>query len=430
MNKYQHYFARLLPLILFVSIGHTAFANQLELTLDDSIKMALENNYDIKYAKASRENYYWAMKEAKKNKGVSIDYTRTNERYNTPPTWYNPSYSYTTYFDNQVQLTVPLYSSGKLESAIDQSKLNLKVADLAVETARQQLRYDVVSDYFSVLEYRNELQVEQATVDNYVEHLDVVKAKFDVGLVAKSDVLTSEVNLADAQDSLIKAQNNYDNAVATLNNALGVPHDTKLVLTDNLVHEPYQRTLEECLTYAVAHHPEIEQYQAKIASAQDEIKIAKSGYGPTVDFTAQEDWYDSHFTGDNNNNWLVGVTASINLFDTGLTKTKVKQAESSLTMVQNQAADSKDTILLNVRKYYNSMQEAKKRIETSRVSIDQGEESLRINKARYDAGIGTNLDVLDAVIDLDTAKINNIQALYDYNTYKAELEQAMGVPVS
>jgi outer membrane protein len=430
LKKQQRCWALFLPIVLFMSISYIASANPLKLTLDDSIKMALENNYDIKYAKASREKYYWAMEEAKKNKGVSIDYTRTNERYNTPPTQYSPSYSYTTYFDNQVQLTMPLYSSGKLESAIDQSKLNLKVADLAVETARQQLRYEVVSDYFSVLEYRNELQVEQSTVNNYAEHLKVVKEKFDVGLVAKSDVLASEVNLADAQDSLLKAQNNYDNAVATLNNALGVSHNTELILTDNLEHEPYQRTLEECLAYAVVHHPEIEQYQAKIASAQDDIKIAKSGYGPTVDFTAQEDWYDSHFTGDKNNNWLVGVTASINLFDTGLTKTKVNQAEHGLTMVQNQAADSKDTILLNVRKYYNSMQEAKKRIETSQVSVNQAEESLMISKARYDAGIGTNLDVLDAVISLDTAKINYIQALYDYNTYKAELEQAMGVPVS
>jgi outer membrane protein TolC len=98
-------------------------------------------------------------------------------------------------------------------------------------------------------------------------------------------------------------------------------------------------------------------------------------------------------------------------------------------MVADMAGKEQDSILLSVRQYYLSMYEAEKRIDTSKVSVDQAKESLMIQKVRYDVGISTNLDLLDAVLSLDSAQKTYIQALYDYNTNKASLEQAMGLPV-
>ncbi|MBP2658607.1 MAG: outer rane efflux protein, partial [Firmicutes bacterium] len=83
--------------------------------------------------------------------------------------------------------------------------------------------------------------------------------------------------------------------------------------------------------------------------------------------------------------------------------------------------------MLDVRQYYLSMQEAEKRIDTNKVSVNYAQESLMIQQARYAVGIGTNLDLLDAVLSLDSAKKDLIQALYDYNTNKAKLEKAMGL---
>ncbi|HEY3426445.1 MAG TPA: TolC family protein, partial [Negativicutes bacterium] len=419
----------LIPIIVAMTLNHSGFAAPVELSLEDSIALALTNNYDIKYAKSAREKADWAMKESKKNKGVSIGYTHTDQRYNTPPSTSLPEYSYTTNFDNQIALTLPLYSGGKLESQIDQAKLALKVADLDIDAAKQQLKLDVVTGYFNVLEYRNELQVNQETVNNYVDHLNLVKNKYSLGLVAKTDILASQVDLATAQDSLIKTENNYNNAVATLNNAMGMSHDTELTLKDDFKYEKYPLTLEKCIQYAREHRPEIAQYEAKVASAQYDVKIAKSGYLPTVDLTAEQDWYDSHLPGATNSNWLVKLTTSFNVFDSGLTNTKVQQARHNVDMVADMAGKEQDSILLSVRQYYLSMYEAEKRIDTSKVSVDQAKESLMIQKVRYDVGISTNLDLLDAVLSLDSAQKTYIQALYDYNTNKASLEQAMGLPV-
>jgi len=425
----RRWFMALMPVLFLTYLSQSVFASPVELSLDDSINLALKNNYDIKIAKSDREKYLWAIDQAKANKGVALSYTHTAERYDTPPTIYVPNYTWTTDFDNLVSLTLPLYSGGKLESLINQAKLDLTVAELDLAVAKQQLKLNVVTYYFNVLEYRNEVATCQETVNNYTEHLNLVQAKYDLGMVAKTDVLSSKVDLADAQDSLIKAQNNYYNAIATLNNAIGLDHGTEVQLKDDFKYEKNTLTLEDCLNYAISHRLELAQYKAKVASAEDDVSIANSNYRPTVDMTLTQGWSDDSFPGGKNGNWLAKVTASVSLFDSGLTNSKVQQAKHSLVKVHDQASQKRDAILLDVRQYYLSMREAERRIDTSYVTVNQAEENLMIEKARYEAGTGTNLDILDAVLSLDKAKKNYTQALYDYNTAKANLDQAMGLSV-
>ncbi len=426
MSKYKRYIAKLVPVVMLLTMASPVFAADVELSLDDSIALAMKNNYDIKYAQSAREKAYWSLKETENNKGVSIDYAHSDRKYDAAAS--SVSSSGMTY-DNQISLSVPIYSGGSLENKVKQAELNLKVADLDVDAAKQQLKLTVVNDYLTVLEYQNAVKVNQSTVANYQEHLDLVNAKYEIGVVAKTDVLSSQVDLAKAQDNLIVAQNNYQNAVAALNNAIGLPHDTKLTLKDEFAYKKYPLALEECLQYAMLHRPEITQYDAKITSAQYGVKIAQSGKLPTVSLSAGEDWNDGHFPGMSNNNWTVKLTTSLNLFDSGVTKSQIKQAEHNVDMVSDQASQERDTILLSVRQYYLSMVEAEKRIETNKVSVNRAEENLMIQKARYEVGVGTNLDLRDAVLALDSAQKDYIQAFYDYHTSKAKLEQAMGLPV-
>jgi len=187
--------------------------------------------------------------------------------------------------------------------------------------------------------------------------------------------------------------------------------------------------LEECIQYAGIHRPEIAQNEARVASAQYGVKIANSGKLPTVALSASEGWSDDQLPGLKNNNWTVKLTTSLNLFDSGVTKSQIKQAKHNVDMVSDQAGQERDSIFLSVRQYYLSMVEAEKRIDTNKVSVERAEENLMIQKARYEVGVGTNLDLRDAVLSLDTAKKDYIQSLYDFTTSKAKLEQAMGLPV-
>ena len=425
MKFYQWCAALTAPVLLALSVQQTALAAPVELSVEESIALAMKNNHDLRYAQSAREKAYWSLKEAKGNKRFSIDYTNLSERSSDLISATKDRNE----FANTVKLSLPLYTGGQLEGKIKQADLNLQVSELDIAATRQQLKLTVVTNYLSVLEYGKEVQVNQDTVKNYEEHLNLVKSKFDIGVVAKTDVLSSEVDLANAQDNLIKAQNNYNNARAALNNTLGLPHDTEVTLKDAFLHEPYPESLDDCLRYAILHRPEIAQYEAKVTSAQYDIKIAKAGYLPTVALSAQQNWYDKDWPGDHNSNWLVGVTATVSVFDSGITKAQVEQAKHGVNMAEENYKKERDAILLNVRQYYLSMLEADKRIASNAATVAQAEENLTIQKARYQVGVGTDLDLRDTVLALDTAKKNYIAALYDYNTSKAQLEQAMGRPV-
>ena len=119
----------------------------------------------------------------------------------------------------------------------------------------------------------------------------------------------------------------------------------------------------------------------------------------------------------------------MNVWDYGVTAAKVAAAKANVVNAEETYRQTTDNVQLEVRTYYLSLREAEKRISTTSVAIAEAEEAYKIALVRYQAGVGTNTDVIDAQVSLTTAKNNYIQALYDYNTSHAKLEKAMGVPV-
>lgn len=436
MIYYQKKIAMILVgITMLFAANNTALAASNGLTLNDCISLALKNNQVVKIATFDRQASVAALKQQQAGKGATITFTHNDKRYDT----YNlhqlyvngiKEYEWDNKDDNLLTFSFPIYTGNKLENQIDEAKLNLKISDLNFELVRQQLKQNVVAGYFNVLQCRNTLAINQLSVDNYAKHLQEVQLRFEQGTVAKYDVLASQVSLANAQNNLSKAQNSYEFAVAALNNMIGLPLDNAMILKDNFEYDAYVQTLEECKQYAMNHRPEIIQHDTKIAMAHDDLDLAKSGYRPTVNFLATQNWYySSALPGSDNSNWSVGLTASFNVFDSGMTKAKVDQAEYAIRAAEEQYSEERDAVLLEVQQYYLNLREAETRIETSKVTTEQAEESLRVANTRYEAGIGTNLDVLDAVLACTTAKTNNIQALYDYNINKSQLERAMGVTV-
>jgi TolC family type I secretion outer membrane protein len=413
-----------------VMCAGTGFAAPLELSLDESVALALKNNPAIKIAESEKEKAAGSLTESRAGKlpAISISHSDTRSKSATTTTA-GTTFSVGEKYDNRASLSLPLYTGGKVEGLIGQAKLSLSSAEQGVELSKQQLKLDATSAYFGLLQARNMVQLNQESVERLEAHLKNVQLQYEVGTVAKTDVLRSEVELADAQQNLIKAENSYDLAVATLNNVIGMPLDTEIQVKDELQYAKYQINLEDSIQYALEKRPDMVQATTGVDIAQKGITVAKAGTRPSVALSGYQDWNDSDFPGNDNNNWGVTLTASMNVFDSGLTHGKVKQAEAGLDKAQEQARQKKDAVQLDVRTAYLNMKEAEKRIETSNVAVAKAEEDYKIAQVRYTAGVGTNLDVMDAQVALTQAKTNYVQALYDYNTNKAKLDKAMGVPV-
>ena len=127
--------------------------------------------------------------------------------------------------------------------------------------------------------------------------------------------------------------------------------------------------------------------------------------------------------------WTAGISASWNIFDGGVTQSQVNEANAEVAKAQEAAAAIREQIQLDVRSAYLSLLAAEKNIATTKIAISSAEEDYRISQVRYAAGVGTNLDVMDASDKLTQAKMNYYSALYEYNTAKASLDKAMGIPI-
>ncbi|TCL38547.1 TolC family type I secretion outer membrane protein [Anaerospora hongkongensis] len=411
--------AKLIAAVLVMLNASVAFAAPVELSLSDSVALALKNNPSIKMAQSDKDKSQWSVSEAQAGRMPTVS---LGNSYSLKD--HNPAG--TDDLSGSLRMNWQLYSGGRVEGQIDQAKRGVGVADLGVEKTKQQLKLDTTTAYFTILQTKNLVEVNQQSVSNLQEHLNSVQAKYDVGVVAKSDVLRAEVELANAQQNLIKAQNNYDLAVAGLLNTMTIDPGTELALTDTLSYNKYDKTLDDSLQAAQT-RPDVAQAEENVKISETAVKMAKSGKLPSVSLSASNGWNGSVLPGSGDDDWSVGLSASWSIFDAGSTSAKVKQADALLDKAKEQLVQVKNSAALEVRQNYLSMQEAEKRIDTNKVAVGKAEEDLVIAREKYNAGVGTNLDVIDAQLALTQAKTNEIQALFDYNVNVAKIDKAIGL---
>lgn len=335
-------------------------------------------------------------------------------------------------FSNGISVNIPLYTGGLVEGQIDVAKLGKTNAQEEILRVEQATKYSAIQGYYGLLAYQELQGVYHEAVDNLQGHLDNVQAQYNVGTKAKVDVLSSDVSLANAKTTAITADNNVAVAESNLNNILGLPLETKLNLADHqLPFDTYNISLQEATDYAMKYRPEVLQAAIAVQEAERNIDIANAGNRPTVAITGGNDWADNTFPGidANKRSWKVAAGVTYSLYDGGATKAKVNQAKQDLLVARETEQKTREAVQLEVKRAYLNIRSAAQKVEETQTVVDQARENYRIQNIRYQAGVGINLDVLDAQLSLNEAQVNHIQALYDYNVGIAKLEQVMGVDV-
>lgn len=415
--------------------SQSVFAATLELDLDETIQRALLTNPNVKIAEYNRKAAKADYSAAKSARGISISVNHQTTRGGYADNQFynglNIGKGIGNDHSNSITATLPLFTGGELQGQIGQAKANYRSMLSAEEQAYIEMKETATNGYFGMLDAGNMKTLCQESVDRLQAHLDNVIAQYNVGIVARADVLRSEVELANAKQDYISAANSYDVAEATLNNIIGTPLDTILILKDSLQYVPYDNDMAYCLAYSKDHRPELKQAEYAIDAAEAALVVARSGHMPKINATAGNYWGGdgSNWPGDDDENWAVGVTASMNIFDSGVTWSKIHAAQENLAKAKESQRQIQDAVELEVRTDYLGMREAEKRISTTQVAVAQAEEDYHIAVVRYQAGVGTNIDVMDAQVALTEAKTNYVKALYDYNTSKAALNTSMGVGV-
>ncbi|CUH96869.1 putative secreted protein [Propionispora sp. 2/2-37] len=389
------------------------------LSLEEAINMALENHLDIKMAENEQKQAKYELKSTQGSQGLSVDASNTLylKKVNDSASTSN----------SDISLSLPLYTGGKNEGNVEIAKNDVTIAELNLLKTKQDVRLKAVTAYLDVIEARKTQEVAQETVDNYQMHLDNVKAQYSAGNVAKADVLRSEVELTDAEQTLLKSKNAYEVAVNTLKNVIRWKSTEPLEFTDEFQYAPFQMAMDESVTFAKNHRPDITKYRLAIQSAEKSVDVAAADRKPSIALTAGTSWDSNVFPNPGDTDTFVGITSSWNLFDNQITKSKVKKAEIGVDTAQKELESQEDEVEVTVKEYYLTMKEAEKRQNTTQIAINKAKEDYFIAQEKYKVGEGVLLDVIDAQLALTTARNNYIQAQYDYATYKAKLENAMGM---
>ena len=444
---------------LFFSPSANA-AENLKINLDDAVKLALENNRAIEQYEEDRESARWGLSAARRSAGPrlswSSSFNRIGGRYynnmraqryeweglNPVTKKYYEQYrgysikmfpKYLAENSNSLSLSMPIYTGGRLEGQRNSAKYGLNSADLNLENARQQIKWQTAQAYYRVLQYKDLMNVRQEEITNLNEHLRTVQIQYEVGTVAMSDYLATNVQLANSKQALNTARGNYETAIANLNDIMGLPTDTNLLIEENLKYKPYEKNEDECVEYAIEHRPDGKSAAYAVKRAEANVDYSKSGYRPNVSAVVQGSIYgEGAFKADHSNGqerWSAGLQLSWDIFDNNVTAAQVQQAKSAQRKAESVARQQLDTIRLEVHTAYTNLKISEENIKITSAALKQAEEQYLIYKVRYEEGVDTNYVVMNAQEKLTQARTNYFSALYSYNTSKAQLEKAMGVPI-
>ena len=406
-----------------------AIPTQVSLNLPRTIDLALQNNHSVKSAQWTYEAAKAGVSQAAaaKNPSVGYEYNAKRSSVNGQNALQNGT---SKSFGNQFAVTVPIYSAAR-DAAVEAARYTREGKGAALEAQYQTSKLQAAKDYYGLIMNRNKVDIAQQSVRDYDAHLTNVNQQYAVGIVAKSDVLASKTSLAEAQTNLVSTKNAADIAESTLNKYIGLPVATKVETADReLGYAPYNVTLEQARAYAMLHRAELVEAAMAVKQAEENVNKAKAGHLPSVDGSLSKSWGGDSWSGTgDSNSWTIGAGVTWSIWDGGATNKSIKVQKANLEAAKEANLEQIDAVALQVHQAYLDMKAAEQTINSTRVAVEQGQENFRIATLRYRAGVGINLDVLDAETKLSTARNNYVDALYNYNIAVATLEQAMGVPV-
>ncbi len=311
------------------------------------------------------------------------------------------------------------------ESLYGASKESLDITKADIARTKNLVALDFINAYFNLLETARLVEVEQNEVEALQSHQHVARNLYDAGVMTKNDLLQAEVRLSDAQQRLLTLKNQRTFGASKINNILARPLNTAVVPVEITEELPPMSVLEKSWENALQQRPEIRivDHQLKISDLQETAKrseflpvfFAEGGYGYTKNqFQLHED------------NWSLVFGLTINLFNGGATRAEVSKIRLRSGQLNEERNRLLDDIRLEVQRYYLDESNARDNVSATKEAIRQAEENLRIDKVRYEEGVGTATDVLDAISLLTLAERNYYKSLYDMRRAHAGLIYATG----
>jgi outer membrane protein TolC len=400
-------------------------------TLEDAWTAALNANHQIKAAQAntdvSQEQLQAAEGSLLPDLNVGTGYTQYNE---TPSAKTNIEGKAAQFAMQQMgsvraqaMASLPIYTSGKITHNINAAQATLDATQANEQVAALNLKMQVAENYVAVLRLEDAVEVAKSHIQSLESHAKDVKNLFEQGIVAKNDVLAADVELLNAKQLLMQAANVYDNAKARYNQVLTRQLNTKVELAKKFPELP-KTTLENLNQNALNQRPELLVLNEQIEALHEQTKAMKANLMPQVSLNGgyqyQQNRYQAY-----EGLWQANVGVDWKLYD-GSTNHKGEALEKQALALKEQHEELSGQILLQVRQAWLDTQETEQRLQVAKQTIVQADENLKVTTDRYQQGLATHTEVIQAE-DLRTRTHNNLNnATYDFALAGLHLKRATG----
>jgi len=416
------------PLVLAESIAGQV-EEQRFLGLQECIDIAIAKNPLILSATKNSSAYKTHIAQARAAYFPVIDFTSGGQRQN-PITNNVTSFMNTTstsYTMGLMDFSQQLYDFGRTKANVNIQKATYDYTLAQNDDVIDTVIYGVKDAYYYLLFTIHQYNLSKDMVEKYDLQLKRAQAFYTIGTKPKIDVTMAQLNLKDANLTLLRSENAMNVAMAALNNAMGEPFINPYNLKDQLGFANYDIDFEKAYSVAKDHRPKLKMAEQKIKVANANVKFAKRSYLPKLQATGMYGRGGSHFNGDNG--WNMGIFLSLPVTNAYLTS---KQVEEAHALYDKELADSekiRQDVYFEVQKSYYNLLESSKSIPVAKEGVKKAKESYELASGRYKVGFGDALELKDAEMTYESSQLDYYKALYSYNKSLAEFERVIGASV-
>jgi outer membrane protein TolC len=392
------------------------------LSLEQCIEIGLRQSPAIRSAEATAGAAGARLGQAKSAYYPQLSASGTYSQF-SPYT--DPTNGSQDLYQGTATLNQTFFDFGKTPNNVAIQRLSRNAASEDRRSVVAQVVYSVKQAYYRLLQTEKNRDVAVETVKLTEDQLAQARGFFEAGVKSKYDVTSAEVNVGNAKLGLIRAENAARIARVTLNNAMGVPDAPEFTIMDTLEFRPNGITLDDAVVRAYENRPDLRAQQSRREASRKAVSLARTGHLPVLSGTASYTRADSEYPPEKSG-WSAGVTLTMPLFNGFLTSNQVKEAKQNLYAAQANEETLRQAILLDVQQAFLSLHEAEDSVGVAKLTVQQAQENFDIANGRYNAGVGSPLDVTNALVGLANAKTNYIAALANFKIAEAALLKAMG----
>ena len=337
-------------------------------------------------------------------------------------------------YNLRFQVSQLVFAGGGVRAQISAANFTKDSSYFALRNTVDQVISLVRTQFHQILLNRALIGVQEQSIRLLESQLQDQQNRFEAGTVPRFNVLQAQVALSNQRPDLFTARNNLRIAELQLAKTLGLDFDpargnsAPLEAVGTLAYTPRHMPLAHAIALATERRSFLKQQRAAIFNAREQIRVAQSGYFPTIRANGGYEFQSSPFS-DNLNDvsqgYTFGATGNWAIFDGLQTAGRVKQARAGLATAQINYDDAVRQVELEVQQAYSNLQQGDELIRSTTETVGQAEEALRLASARLSAGAGTQLEVLNARVEVTRSQSTRLQALFSYESALAEFDRVI-----